>query len=1088
MKKKNMSFYKNYSSSLSLNINNKRTNTLKKISFNLDKSFSENQELANIFNAIESESSQINELKFKTVDLLSIYIRKNRNKVNETIKEISYFFSQAKIDPELLIQCIDGVYNSLMENNQIINFLYLMVPILIKSLYQIKSPDSSTIDKLNNFIGKSLKQGGIYIRELIESNIDHLLGEFTNDEKYIEVGNRKKISIQLLCQIFKNSSLLAFNKIIGKDGFDKFLRVINCFKDNKKEIREITGELIINFIKMFVGRDKETKYFYLKLIYDYILKEYNENLSNSKNIPSDYNVVSGYMIVVESINLSEPSFFKDSSVYKELIKNLSKCTESNDINIKKEFIKFMPKLYYLNKNEFKEKYIDQILEYINSLLNLKTNIEILNQILLTLGRFSYIINDKNCQIFINQFFSLVNSLFAKNTIDDELLKCLADFLNNKNKINIDQIKSIDLVSIISKLFKTSLTTSKIDYLVSIMKFYNNDNLENIIASITSLNIVSFILCGEYFSLEHFNKSIGNKKKFINSKLSNTLINIRNDLGSQISEQNNNDISIKNNLIESSKLTNVQIQFILNGLTLLSLIPNDLFFKDMFLFLNDKLLPVLELVPKTIYKKIADLLLSDFVKIYQDDINLSEYIFNNIIESFISSEIDDKDAEMQIYIFQIFSKKKIFVEILLKDKTSSIMRSLGELLLHKENNIKEKVIKLMHEFILIDDRDKNFYFIYVKKIIFDIVFKFYYLNDIIEKENLSFTLYYISTYLIKIFFPSLIMNILGIAIHLILLEEPKSVLILNIFKTIIELLKSDLIKELKNNIIFKESCDLMLILCFDIMRMESIDESYYDIILEIIYLIIKHENLDIFNFEEIIKRVRSSSFMSCKQQENEYNEMLYELRKRKTNNINAILKNQNTKIIIEILYKNILNIENENCILNALKIFGLCGAIDPSKIKNYLSEKNNIKYLFEIDTSYKAIEEKGIQIMTYNHKLNQYEEINISFTDPSNIKAVLYLMELLKMNKQQELNIKIISSLSNLIKSISENENYLIDIILPTLIQVIPKYQIEQQKNLFDCIRTIINNFEDKTKKYLNDFIPLVIIIFHLFNTLFLSTI
>ena len=88
-------------------------------------------------------------------------------------------------------------------------------------------------------------------------------------------------------------------------------------------------------------------------------------------------------------------------------------------------------------------------------------------------------------------------------------------------------------------------------------------------------------------------------------------------------------------------------------------------------------------------------------------------------------------------------------------------------------------------------------------------------------------------------------------------------------------------------------------------------------------------------------------------------------------------------------------------------------------------------------------------MTYNHKLNQYEEINISFTDPSNIKAVLYLMELLKMNKQQELNIKIISSLSNLIKSISENENYLIDIILPTLIQVIPKYQIDQQKNLFD---------------------------------------
>jgi len=1071
--KKKMSFNKNYSSSLSLNINDKRTNTIKKISFNLDQNFSKNQELVNIFNSIASESSKINDLQFNTADLLSIYIRKNRNKVNETIKEISNFFSKEKINPELLIQCIEGVYNSLMENNQIISFLYLMMPILIKSLYQIKSQNSPTIDKLTNFIGKLLKKGGIYIRELIENNLDDLLEQFSDDEEYLEDGSRKIISIKLFCQIFKNSSLLAFNKIIGKDGFDKFLRVIKCFKDNKKEIRVITGELIINFIKMFVGRDKETKYFYLKLIYDYALQEYNENLNNNNGISSDYNIVSGYMIVVESINLSGPSFFKDSSEYKELINNLNKCIESNDINIKKEYIKFMPELYYLNKNEFKEKYEKEFLEYITSLLNLKTNIEILNQTLLTLGKFIYIIKNDNCQIFINQFFSLVNSLFSRNTIDDELLKCLSDFLNNKDKIGIEQINSIDLVSIISKLFKTPLTTFKIDYLVSIMKFYNYDNLENIITSITSLNIVSFILCGEYFYLEHFNRSIGNKKKFINSKLSNTLINIRNDLGSQISEQNNNDIPIKNNLIESSKLSNEQIQFIINALTLLSLIPNNLFFKDMLLFLNDKLLPVLELVPKTIYKKIVDLLLCDFVKIYEDDINLSEYISNNIIESFISSTLDGKDAEMEIYIYKIFSKKKIFLEILLKDKSSSIMRSLGEFLLHKDNIIKEKIIKLLYDFILMDN-DKNFYFMYIKKILFDIIFKFYYLTDIIEKENLSYTLYYISIYLINNFFPSLIVNILNVSIHLILLEEPKSILILNIFRTINELLKSDLIKEVKNNVIFKECCDFMLILCFDIMRMESIDESYYDIILEIIYLIIKHENLDIFNIEEIIKRIKTSSLMSYKQLENEYNEILYELSKKKMNNINIILGKQNSKIIIEILYKNILNIENENCILNALKIFGLCGAIDPNRIKNYLSEKNNIKYLFEIDTSYKAIEEKGIQIMTYNHKLNQYEEIDISSNDPSNIKAVLYLMELLKMNKQQELSIKLISSLNILIKLITEKESYLIDIILPTIIQVIPKFQIEQQKYLFDCIRTIMNNFENKIKKYLNDFIPLVI--------------
>ena len=169
--RKKMSYYKNYSNSLSLNINDKRTNTLKKISFNSDQSFSENQELSNIFKAILTESSQITELKFRTNNLLSIFIRKNRNKVNETITDVSYFFSKVKINPELLIQCVDGVFNSLMENNQIIRFLNLMMPILINSLYQIKLQNSSTIDKLNNFIGKLIKKGGIYIRELIENNI-----------------------------------------------------------------------------------------------------------------------------------------------------------------------------------------------------------------------------------------------------------------------------------------------------------------------------------------------------------------------------------------------------------------------------------------------------------------------------------------------------------------------------------------------------------------------------------------------------------------------------------------------------------------------------------------------------------------------------------------------------------------------------------------------------------------------------------------------------------------------------------------------------------------------------------------------------
>ena len=56
---------------------------------------------------------------------------------------------------------------------------------------------------------------------------------------------------------------------------------------------------------------------------------------------------------------------------------------------------------------------------------------------------------------------------------------------------------------------------------------------------------------------------------------------------------------------------------------------------MFIFFNDKLLPLLEFAPIKIYKKIIDLLKCDFVRIYQDDINLSEYIFKNIIFHILS---------------------------------------------------------------------------------------------------------------------------------------------------------------------------------------------------------------------------------------------------------------------------------------------------------------------------------------------------------------------------------------------------------------------------------------------------------------------
>ena len=111
----------------------------------------------------------------------------------------------------------------------------------------------------------------------------------------------------------------------------------------------------------------------------------------------------------------------------------------------------------------------------------------------------------------------------------------------------------------------------------------------------------------------------------------------------------------------------------------------------------------------------------------------------------------------------------------------------------------------------------------------------------------------------------------------------------------------------------------------------------------------------------------------------------------------------------------------------------------------------------------------------NNKLNQYEEIDTSsLSDPIDMKVVLLGLEILKMNKQQELSQKVILSLNSIVKSISHNDSFLVDIIIPSIIQIFPKFQVDQQKLLLECVRIILNKFEDKMKKYLDDVIPFII--------------
>ena len=57
------------------------------------------------------------------------------------------------------------------------------------------------------------------------------------------------------------------------------------------------------------------------------------------------------------------------------------------------------------------------------------------------------------------------------------------------------------------------------------------------------------------------------------------------------------------------------------------------------------------------------------------------------------------------------------------------------------------------------------------------------------------------------------------------------------------------------------------------------------------------------------------------------------------------------------------------------------------------------------------------------------------------------MRILKDNTQQELSAQIISCLGYIIKSLHPNDSPLIDIIMPTIIEIIPEFEINYIKEI-----------------------------------------
>ena len=407
-----------------------------------------------IFNKIKAESaSSVPSNTYQSILLLSFYIRRNRQNLDEIIKKISFFLNSnsGDINNKLLVSIINMILNLLTENNHIINFINMTLPILVNYL-TFYNKSLSSFEEINNTIGRLIKTGGDSIKQIIEKNIESLMARFMKEDEFtnFRYENKKFALIQYLCKIMENSSLYIFNKLKEKSTFEIFLSILDYFKDPKPEVRYIVGELVKQFIHMLSERDRKTKEEYILIIYNYIYCQYVIHAHVSNGEPSNSDMIKGFLLILQKIYFSEPSFFKDPPLYTKLVENLMECKNSIKYpQVFIDFIKFVPQLLQMNKDLFIEHFLKGFLEFANTLLNINTNYEIRNALFLTLGTLSLVVDRESFDSTLTNLLSLIKTLFnEKDILDKEMVKCLSDMFSNKNNVYLEAIrKEVNLFEI-----------------------------------------------------------------------------------------------------------------------------------------------------------------------------------------------------------------------------------------------------------------------------------------------------------------------------------------------------------------------------------------------------------------------------------------------------------------------------------------------------------------------------------------------------------------------------------------------------------------------------------------------------------------
>ena len=1034
-----------------------------------------------------------------SINQLIIYLNIKRTYIDEIIKGISIFFKN-EIDSieEIYFYKVINIFSSELEENNLSNakFISEMLPFLMNKIYNYKQKKQKDDNILFNTISNCIQKCENNVGQ-IELCLNTIFEKLIDEKNQLD-DNAKIALIKVLSDFLHNAPNTSFYKIIKFS--NDFKKIISDFKHKNKNIRKSVEILIEEFILILLNRDVLARKTQSEtIIYNTCIKDYIEKENN------DEFVLHGLILVLKAFTIKNPKnekqmneFFVEK--YKIFLDFLYSNLSSQNPLIKISVIETITKYCEFLPNILEEKdsfqYFEKILKDLISSYSDKDNDDKIKiEILKALGQLSIL--EQFGQIFsenINEILGMIKKDISESkTFNENILEILSDFMT---KYDEEFVELLPFDIYYEKIFTLGLKESHIPFFRKLLSIYPKNSRKNNQITICLLNVISYIITQKQFNFKYIKKKIqinsnlfhiDESAKFTNDKKGISqeyIFSISSSKSPKYSADKRISLSLTKSL--SSPLNDVAftskdmeyffkigkiiseyikdkkgkgISFsseIKNALSLLGLINNKIFEKEILNFYLENCIKLLKKNDKEIKKNIILLGNSPWIPKIEIKNNTNydkESSLKIIFQNFLDLLLVDIDDEIKLLILKIIDDQR-YLQLLVKENYFMKFIALVE---YDSNSIKEKSVEIISKSVSYNNKTNT----YIKRKIIQICLYLVTSNNQYRQEKNLILLTYFIKYAGNSFDDETIKMI---------------------FTNLLKILKKENIENISDD--YKNQNDVIklgvLSVISELMNKQNYNKSLEGYLTDIMSISINmlEENIS----SSPIKEKTSLNTILSILTNSDKDWKIY------TDYIDLV------KLLIDVLSKS----TNKQSRLYALKIFGNIGTKNPDKleilfnIKEGQNEKNvNEFYIADEINNYsdtEIIHQKNelIEGAKNQREKKQFNKINVSqsllvidkgksidfkkFIREKKLNSTIYytikaLMKILLNNNKYHLNSGIVNLLKEFLEKLNESDYPVIYLILPTLIVSIDNFEENIKILAFEIILYVLTNFINESQSF-----------------------